>query len=100
MPFEVSFTERATADVTAIVDYLMEIDPDLAMRIYQGIVDHIEGFRDNPFVGEIIKTTRLGVLRESLCRSYRIFFAVDEPSRNVSVVRVRHVKRRNLKSLE
>lgn len=100
MPFEVSVTERATADVTAIVDYLMEIDFDLALRIHQGIVDHIEGFRDNPFVGEIIKTTRAGILRESLHRSYRIFFIVDEPSRSVSVVRVRHVKRRSLKSLE
>ena len=100
MPFEVNASERANADIASIVDYWTEIDPDVAARIHQGIIEHFEALRTNPYVGEIVKTTRAGAFRESFFRSYRIFFNVDESTSSVLVIRVRHVKRRSLRSLE
>lgn len=100
MSFEVNLSENASTDVQGIVDYLVDIDVEVAIRTRQGIVDHIGGFRDNPHVGEIVKSVRNGVLRESRLGSYRIFFTVKEKLNRVDVLRVRHVKRRSLKSLE
>jgi plasmid stabilization system protein ParE len=100
MPFEVVTSRLAAADLAAVVAHLVEIDPELALSVRRDIIGHIEDFRDNPFVGEIIKRTEAGVLPESLCGSYRVFFTVNEVTSLVIVLRIRHVKRRNLKSLE
>jgi plasmid stabilization system protein ParE len=100
MRFEVTLTEQTRIDLNKIVDYWLDIDPELAERIREGIINHIGDFAANFFVGDIIKRHRQGVLRESHDKSYRIFFTADEEAATVDVVRIRHVKRRPLKSLE
>jgi len=100
MRFEVTLTEQTRIDLVKISNYWIEIDPEIAERIRDGIVNYVCELADNPFVGDIIKKLRKGVLRESRYKSYRIFFTVDEESATVEIVRIRHVKRRPLKSLE
>ncbi len=100
MSFEMTISERAAFELTDIVDYLLQFDEELALRTRAGILEYIEKLRSNPHVGDIIRRTRNRITRETRFKAYRIYFQVKEAEQTILVLRIRHYKRRTLKSLE
>jgi plasmid stabilization system protein ParE len=100
MSFEMTISDRAAGELTEIVDYIMQFDEDVALRTRAGIIDYLEKLRANPFAGDIIKRTRNRTTRGTRFKAYRIYFRVIEADQRIVILRIRHYKRRPLKSLE
>jgi plasmid stabilization system protein ParE len=100
MSFEMTISERAAVELDEIVDFLLQFDEGVALRMRAEITDYIVKLRLNPFVGDIIRRTRKHVTRETHFKAYRIYFRVNESEQSILILSIRHYKRRPLKSLE
>ena len=53
-PEKILWTERASADIEAIVRYLARRDPEAAGRIGRGIYERVQILFENPEAGSIL----------------------------------------------
>lgn len=90
MDFEVIWSDSAIEELGEICSYIAQRDPEAALRIGRGILDHVRTLGRFPFIGPHYPRGAFGSLREIVYRSYRIFYDVSESSRSVEIVHVRH----------
>ena len=90
-PFTLIWTQSAVADLDFICSFIASDDPRAAERVGRAILEHVELLARFPFIGPAYPPGSNGQVREIVFRrTYRIFYAVAEPSRRVEVLRVWH----------
>ena len=90
MEFKVTWSDQAMGDLHDLCSYIARHDPEAALRMGNGILDHVQILAQFPFIGPPYPRGGRGTLREIVFRSYRIFYDVREESRRVDILHVRH----------
>jgi len=90
MDFKVIWSDQAIADLHELCSYIARDNPEAALRMGQGILDHVEILGRFPFIGPAYPRGAQGPLRQIVFRSYRIFYDVSEDSGRVDILHVWH----------
>ncbi len=90
MDFKIIWSDAAIADLQDISSYVAQHDPQAAVRIGRGILNHVGILASFPFIGPTYPRGAGGTLREIVFRSYRIFYDVSEESLSVEILHVWH----------
>jgi len=90
MDFKLVWSDAAIADLHDICSYIARHDPQAALRMGHGILDHVRILASFPLIGPTYPRGVRGPLREIVYRSYRIFYDVSEASRCVEILHVWH----------
>jgi toxin ParE1/3/4 len=90
MDFKVIWSDEAIADLREICSYIARDNPEAALRMGSGILDHVQILARFPFIGPAYPRGAQGPLRQIVFRSYRIFYDVSEELRRVDILHVRH----------
>lgn len=90
MDCQVIWSDAAIADLHDICSHLAQQNPDAAMRMGRGILDHVRILTSFPFIGPPYPRGTHGPLREIVFRPYRIFYDVSEESGRVEILHVWH----------
>jgi toxin ParE1/3/4 len=77
-PEQVLWTERASADIEAIVRYIARRDPEAAGRIGRGIFARVQILLENPEAGSVLDELREGGWRKLIHRRWKIIYTVRE----------------------
>jgi toxin ParE1/3/4 len=93
MDFKIVWSDAAIADLQEVCSYVAQHDPQAAVRLGQGILDHVRVLASFPFIGPTYPRGARGTLREIVFRSYRIFYDVSEESHSVEILHVWHGRR-------
>lgn len=93
MDFQVIWSDGAITDLQDICAYIARDNPEAALRMGNGILDHVSILTKFPFIGPAYPRGAQGPLREIVFRSYRIFYDVSEESRRVEILHVWHAAR-------
>ncbi len=76
MGFEIKWTERASADIEAIVRFISRRDPEAAARIGLGIYDRAQQLIAQPKLGSEELTLPEGEWRKLLFRRWKIIYSL------------------------
>jgi toxin ParE1/3/4 len=90
---QILWLDRAEADLTDLFDYLIELDPRAALRIYDRIRDQVARLADYPALGRpgrVVGTREMVIARTP----YLVAYTVDQRLDAVIVLRVLHGARR------
>jgi plasmid stabilization system protein ParE len=68
MDFKVIWSDEAIADLHEICSYLAQHDPEAALRMGNGILDHVRILARFPFIGPTYPRGARGPLREIVFR--------------------------------
>ena len=90
MGFKVIWSDQAITDLNHLCSYIAQYDPAAALRMGNGILDHVRILAEFPFIGPAYPRGARGPLREIVFRSYRIFYDISEESHVVEIVHVWH----------
>ena len=90
MDFEITWSAEAIADLRAVCTYLAERNPDAALRLRDGLLEHVNILASFPLIGPCYPKGTRGPLRQIVFRSYRIFYDASEPLRRVEILHIRH----------
>ena len=90
MDFKIIWSDEAIADLNDICSYIARQDPEAALRMGNGIIDHVGILGQFPFIGPTYPRGTRGPLREIVFRSYRIFYDVSEQSHRIDILHVWH----------
>lgn len=94
MDFKVIWSDQAITDLREICSYIAPHNAEAALRIGNGILDHVRILAQFPFIGPTYpKGAQRSPLREIVFRSYRIFYDVSDESHCVHVLHVWHAAR-------
>jgi len=77
-PEKIFWTERASADIEAIVRYIARRDPEAAGRIGRGIYERVQILFENPQSGSILDELRDGGWRKLIYRRWKIIYTVRD----------------------
>lgn len=91
------YTERAIADLEAIQAYIAQFNPSAAINVGNRIKSAIELLEDFPGLGRPSRIRRTRVLLVA-ATPYAVYYSVDRRLREVSIVHIRHGRRRPLRS--
>jgi plasmid stabilization system protein ParE len=73
MDFKVIWSDAAITDLRDICAYIARDNPEAALRMGNGLLDHVQILARFPFIGPTYPRGARGPLREIVFRSYRIF---------------------------
>lgn len=90
MDFQVIWSDAAIADLQSICSHIAHHNPEAALRMGRGILDHVSILSSFPFIGPTYPRGARGPLREIVFRAYRIFYDTDEQARRVEILHVWH----------
>jgi len=91
------YTERAIADLEAIQEYIAQFNPSAAITIGSRIKGAIELLEDFPGLGRPGRKTRVLLVAAT---PYAVYDTVDRRLEEVSILHIRHARRRPLRSRE
>lgn len=75
---QILWTERASADIEAIVRYIARRDPGAAGRTGRGIYGRVQILLGNPEAGSVLDELREGGWRKLIYRRWKIINTVRE----------------------
>jgi toxin ParE1/3/4 len=90
MDFKVIWSDQAIENLRELCAYIARHDPEAALRMGNGILDHVQILAQFPFIGPPYPRGADGPLRVIVFRSYRIFYDVREELHQVDILHVRH----------
>ena len=74
---KVTFSERATADLESIAEYIAEDDPVAAVAWVDRLVASAYRIGDSPMAGRALPELKNPKIREVMLRRYRIVYRVE-----------------------
>ena len=93
MDFKIIWSDAAIADLQEVCAYVAQDDPQAAVRLGRGILDHVRVLASFPFIGPTYPRGVRGTLREIVFGSHRIFYDVSKESHSVEILHVWHGRR-------
>jgi toxin ParE1/3/4 len=91
MGWEIIFAPQALEDLSEVVRYIANDDPDAAKRIGHALIDRVLILKDFPELGPPYRK-RPGV-RTLVSRPYIIFYRVRADQREIDILRYWHAAR-------
>jgi plasmid stabilization system protein ParE len=76
MDFKIVWSDAAIADLQGVCSYAAQHDPQAAVRLGRGILDHVRVLASFPFIGPTYPRGVRGTLREIVFGTHRIFYDV------------------------
>lgn len=93
MDYQVRWSDVAIEDLRSICAFIAGENPEAAIRIGRGIIEHVRLLETFPQIGPWYPRGSRGTLREIVFRTYRIFYDVCEAEKAVEVLHVWHSAR-------
>lgn len=90
MGWQVIIAPSARADLEDIVRYVARHNKDAAARVGFELITRAEALAGFPEFGRLVPEFRRPVLREVICRSYRIIYRLCPDNHRIEVVRFWH----------
>src|SRR5687767_4490617 len=90
MGWSIVWTEPALQDLGELVRFIAKDNPDMAVRVGDEIVDHVEILKTFPEIGPIYRRRETGDVRQITCRPFRVFYRVRKREEVVEVLHVWH----------
>ena len=90
MDFKIVWSDAAIADLQEVCSYAAQHDPQAAVRLGRGILDHVRVLASFPFIGPTYPRGVRGTLREIVFGTHRIFYDVSEDSLSVEILHIWH----------
>jgi plasmid stabilization system protein ParE len=94
MDFQIVWTERALAELEAVVRQVAADDMAAAAKLRLELLGSVEVLRRFPSIGPVYEKDLTGRAREILCQRYRVFYRVQEASNRVEILTVWHGSRK------
>lgn len=96
--YQVIITEPARKDLEEILDYILENDgeqkaADMRLALLEAIYRLAEMPTRHGLVKEVAGRTDVVYRRVIVKKRYQVIYQVEEPGKNVFVIRILHVKR-------
>ena len=92
MDFRLLYTQRALNDLAEIIGHMAGDDADAAFRFGSSLLDHVDLLTRFPRMGSIIR--RRPQVRKLLHSPFLIYYRVDDQSRMIKVLHLRHGARK------
>jgi plasmid stabilization system protein ParE len=93
MDLEVEWTNTALELFASAIQYLRGRNETAAEKVRQDILRYIELLPHFPFIGPKFEKARSELVREIVCRKYRIIYEVDEKAKRIRILSVWHGSR-------
>ena len=90
MDYKIIWSDSAIEDLRSICSYVAQDNPEAALRLGKGILNHVHILSTFPFIGPTYPRGARGPLREIVFRPYRIFYDVSEERHSVEILHVWH----------
>lgn len=94
--YTINYLSIARKDLTDIIEYIQEDNPNSALKFLNQIEDTISKLDDFPYMGATPKDTLLQYksYRILVIQSYLVFYVVKEKTLEVEIRRIIHGKRK------
>lgn len=94
--YNINYLSIARKDLTDIIEYIQEDNPNSALKFLNQIEDTISKLDDFPYMGATPKDTLLQYksYRILVIQSYLVFYVVKEKTLEVEIRRIIHGKRK------
>lgn len=86
------FTQRALADLEAIADYLLPVNPQGAARVRAAILDSLQNLVQFPNIGHRQTTENVRKLTVHKYK-YLIYYSVDDEPEEIIILTIQHAAR-------
>ena len=93
MDCEIVWTDRASADLRRVFDYISEHNPTAADSLIQAILDRVELLQTVPRMGRHYTTRNEQEIRQVVSGKYRIFYAIVPTGNRVEILTIWHSAR-------
>ena len=90
MGWQIIIAPSAQTDLADIVRYIAQHNSDAAARLGFELITHAESLADFPEIGRMVPEFRQPILREIICRSYRIIYRLRRDNQRIEIVRFWH----------
>lgn len=90
MDRELIWSQRASADMKEIHDWIAQHSPPAAARIVNEIIERVELLKTVPRMGRVYPKAGKPETRVIVCGKYRVFYDVREDDSGVEILTVRH----------
>jgi plasmid stabilization system protein ParE len=86
--FKILFSDQALNDLSQIVEYVLEANPDAAERLGRSLLEHVKILQVFPYVGPLVDEP-VGV-RKLLHTPYKIYYRVHSERKVVEIDHIWH----------
>ena len=91
---KILFTSRAKFDISEIVHYISQDNPQAARKWAESIFDSIKSLEEFPSLGRVVPEYSEESIREIIQGQYRIVYKVNQSEEEIYIVAIHHSKRR------
>ena len=91
MAFKIIYTEKALADLEAILDYILVGNPTAASRFGNDLLNHVDLLAEFSHIGSLVK--RRPGMRKILHTLVRVYYRIDEERRCIEILHFWHAAR-------
>jgi toxin ParE1/3/4 len=93
MVYKVTLSDRSIGDLKGICEYIAKDNPHAARKLGHDLLNQIQSLSELPRRGRIYDQSNHNTVYESLARGYRAFYQINETSKQVEVLHIRHAAR-------
>jgi toxin ParE1/3/4 len=93
MAFKLIWSPPAKNDLKNIATFIAEDNFSAAKRIIYKLVQAVEQLADFPESGRMVPEFHDPVIREIMCKPFRIVYRVNKKKNAIEIVRIRHAAR-------
>ena len=90
---KILFTPRSKSDITEIVHYISQDNPQAARNWTKSIFDSIKRLENFPSSGRIVPEYSEDTIRELIKGQYRIVYKINQSEEEIYIVTIHHSKR-------
>jgi toxin ParE1/3/4 len=96
MDYKIIWSDSAIADLTEIVAYIAQDNPEAARHYGTGILEHVGLLSSFPHIGPWYPRRSKGPIQEIIYKNHRIFYQVNESPKRVEIFRIQHMARNDI----
>jgi|EndMetStandDraft_2_1072991.scaffolds.fasta_scaffold09073_3 addiction module RelE/StbE family toxin len=93
MAFRIIWTRTAREDLKSIIQYIKSDNPKAAESFGFKLIKEAESVAEFPKSGRIVPEENNLLIREVICKPYRITYRLDEQNQTIVIARIWHAAR-------
>jgi len=90
---KILFTPRFKSDISEIVHYISQDNPNAATDWSKSIFDSIKSLENFPLLGRIVPEYSEDTIRELIKGQYRIVYKINQSEEEIYILTIHHSKR-------
>ncbi|MGH9447452.1 MAG: type II toxin-antitoxin system RelE/ParE family toxin [Terriglobia bacterium] len=88
MDFKVLFSDQALSDLSGIIEYVAQRDPEAALRVGRSLLDHVKILKTFPGAGTLV--SKRPRIRKLFHTPYKIYYRIDTSRKVVEILHFWH----------